>query len=339
MFCGLRRVRTLQLHPTRTCNLSCRHCYSHSGPQHRGALDQVLVLKLLEDSVALGYGAVSLSGGEPLLWSGLAEALKEARRLGLLTALTTNAMPLNRRLAETLAPLVDLVAVSLDGAPTWHDWVRGKTGAFETMRRRLPLLREAGIPFGFIFTLTRKSLNDIAFVAEFAMESGASLLQIHPLDSGVGRAAEEMLDEEPDGLVANAAYLAALRLQELVEGRLEVHIDIAHRDILRAAPELVLGLAPPEGAPPAAFAPDLVVEADGTIVPLQHGFPREYALGSLYERALPELLSNWLARAGDAQLRAHLRRSLDRILAEPDAMPAVDWYRATMQVCQDGIPT
>jgi len=332
MRCGLRRVRTVQLHPTRTCNLSCRHCYSSSGPGYSGALEQDLVINLLRDLAALGYGAVSISGGKPLLWPGLVDTLKEARRLGLLTALTTNAMPLNARLAEALAPVVDVVAVSLAGAPERHDRVRGKSGAFATMSRRLPLLRAAGIPFGFIFTLTRNSLDDIAWVAGFAIDAGATLLQIHPLDSGVGRAVESIAEEEPDDLVASGAYLAALRLRDLVEGRLDVHIDAAHRETLREAPELVLGGGdPPDDAPPAAFAPDLVVEADGTVVPLQHGFPREYALGSLREAPLPELVANWRARAGDAQLRAHLRRSLERILAVPDALPAVDWYRATMR--------
>ena len=44
--------RILHLHPTRLCNLACRHCYSESDPQQQAALD-ALVLACLEKSPAL----------------------------------------------------------------------------------------------------------------------------------------------------------------------------------------------------------------------------------------------------------------------------------------------
>ncbi|MBP0466163.1 radical SAM protein [Roseomonas sp. PWR1] len=327
MACQTRRLRVVQLHPTRRCNLACRHCYSLSGPEARDTLPLDTVLRLVADMKAAGYDGLSLSGGEPLMWPGLLPTLAAARREGLVTALATNGMPLTARRAADLAPLVDLVAVSLDGAPATHDRIRGRDGAFATMRARLPLLRAAGIRFGIIFTVTRHNLDDLAFAANFAMEEGAALLQIHPLEA-VGRAAEEMAEEEPDGLVASAAYLAALRLADLVGDRLAVQCDLAHRGLLRDAPWLVLGEEPAPDAPLAAFAPDLIVEADGTVVPVQHGFPRAHALGNLATAPLPELGARWRAAGGPARLRAHVRRALDAATADPDAMPAFDWYRA-----------
>ncbi len=329
MACRTRRLRVVQLHPTRRCNLACRHCYSLSGPEARDTLPLDDVLRLVADMTPCGYDGLSLSGGEPLMWPGLLPTLAAARREGLVTALATNGMPLSERRAAELAPLVDLVAVSLDGAPETHDRIRGKPGAFATMRERLPLLRAAGIRFGIIFTVTRHNLGDLAFAANFAIEEGAALLQIHPLEA-VGRAVEEMAEEEPDGLVASAAYLAALRLSDLVGERLAVQCDLAHRDLLREAPWLVLGDEPPADAPLAAFAPDLIVEADGAVVPVQHGFPRAHALGNLHAAPLADLGVRWRAAGGPSRLRAHIRRALDAATADPEAMPAFDWYRALL---------
>jgi len=58
----------VQVHPSLQCNLRCRHCYSVSGPEQRGALPVETVLDCLEDCAALGYGVLAASGGEPFLY-------------------------------------------------------------------------------------------------------------------------------------------------------------------------------------------------------------------------------------------------------------------------------
>ena len=93
---GVRPV--LQVHPSEFCNLACAHCYSSSGPSARGELDPALLRRCLDDARALGYRDLAVSGGEPLLYRGLADLLKQARDLGMHTAVTTNGMPLTDRL-------------------------------------------------------------------------------------------------------------------------------------------------------------------------------------------------------------------------------------------------
>ncbi len=324
------RIGTVQVHPSRYCNLRCRHCYSASGPEWREALPPGLLIDALAAARAEGYGRVSLSGGEPLLYRGLPELLRAARGLGLLSTLTTNGIPMTAKRLGALRDDLDLVAVSLDGTPARHDAMRGP-GTFARMRARLPLLRDSGIPFGFIVTLTRESLHDLAWVAEFAIEQGAALLQIHPLEE-VGRAEAETAGEAPDDLVANAAYLAFLRLEALVGDRITLQLDLAHRDLIREAPWRVYADAPPP-APPgpevplAALVDTLVIEEDGTVVPLQYGLPRSLALGSLREAPLPALAAAWRG-AGHAAFRMHCRRVYERCLADPEALPAFNWFEA-----------
>ena len=48
----------LQVHPSRRCNLRCRHCYSSSGPEQTGALPVELLADVVRDAAELGYGEV-----------------------------------------------------------------------------------------------------------------------------------------------------------------------------------------------------------------------------------------------------------------------------------------
>jgi MoaA/NifB/PqqE/SkfB family radical SAM enzyme len=319
------RLATVQVHASRHCNLRCRHCYSASGPEWRDALPPQLLVKAVAAARAEGYGRISFSGGEPLLYSGLDAVLRAARQLGMLTSLTTNGIPLTARRLAGLAGEVDLIAVSLDGTPARHDGMRGPR-AFARMAARLPTLRASGIPFGFLFTLTRESLHDLAWVAEFALEQGARLLQIHPLEE-VGRAGAEAADEAPDDLVANAAYLAFLRLEALVGQRITLQLDLAHRGLIREQPWRVYADVAPTDGPLADLLDTLVIEEDGWVVPLQYGLSRALALGSLHAAPLDALAAAWRSR-GQSAFRAHCRRVYDRSLADPEALPAFNWFEA-----------
>jgi MoaA/NifB/PqqE/SkfB family radical SAM enzyme len=233
-----RKLASIQLHVSRRCNIRCLHCYSHSGPEEGETLALDLARRAVGDAVAEGYGNLAISGGEPLLYKPLRDLLAFSRKLGMVNTVTTNGMLLDARRLAVLEGVVDLIAISLDGAPESHDRMRNSPRAFETMRRRLPGLRESGIPFGFLFTLTQHNLHELDWVADFALEQGATTLQIHPLEE-FGRAREELVGEAPDGRERSVAFLEFVRLQSKVGERLHLQIDLADSVALRRHPERV----------------------------------------------------------------------------------------------------
>jgi MoaA/NifB/PqqE/SkfB family radical SAM enzyme len=287
------------------------------------------VLRLIDDLPGLGFDAISVSGGEPLMWPGLGRALAAARKAGLVTALTTNLMPLTSERLAILKVHLNFCAVSLDGVPGSHDSIRGRQGAFSIMQARLADLRASGIPFGFIFTLTETNIDELTWVARFAVEQGASLLQVHPLEEA-GRAAIEMAGAGPRDLITNAAYLAWLRLQEALGDQLPVQLDLAHRVALSREPWRALGgVVDSDAALPLADIIDtLVIEVDGTVSPVQHGFDRAHALGNLLEAPLPVLASRWRALGGPARLRARCAAAVAKAVAEPHDLPVFNWHEA-----------
>ena len=190
-------ARIVQIHPTRKCNLSCLHCYSQSSPRERGALDIKLLCEAVTVAAIEGYNTVSLSGGEPLLYAPLRELLQHARACGMRTTVTTNGMLLTPRNIERLRDVVDVLAISVDGVPASHNRIRGNALAFDTMQARLADVRTAGFNFGFIFTLAQHNLDELDWVKEFAIQQGARLLQVHPLEE-VGNAAQRLAGKTPD---------------------------------------------------------------------------------------------------------------------------------------------
>ena len=320
------RFRILQIHPTRRCNLRCLHCYSSSGPEVAERLEAGLVGRLLADARAEGYTVAGFSGGEPLLYGPLREVLEQAKSLGFTTTVTSNGMLLDGRRLDLLAGVTDLLAISLDGVPESHDRLRASPRAFATTASRLEGVRRSGIPFGFIFTLTQYNLDQLLWVASYAIEQGAGLLQIHPLEL-TGRALETLQDERPDATEAAWAYVAAVRLQEAVGDRLRVQLDLADREVLRQEPARVF--AEPEAAegpeaPLARQLSPLVLETDGTVVPVQYGFSRRYALGNLHREDLPACAERWRRHLAE-DFRALCRRTFEELVGAEN-LPVTNWY-------------
>ncbi len=318
-------ARILHVHPSRWCNLSCQHCYSSSGPSTRAALSPDLLVAAVEDAAEEGYAAMSVSGGEPLLYTGLGRILDAARANGMKAALVTNGMLLDAEQVEHLALRLDYLAISIDGRPERHDRMRGSRGAFRKMAARLPLLREAGIPFGFVFTLSHESFDDLIEMLDFAVSEHAQIFQIHLLDE-TGRAAIRLRGQAPSGTDAVAAWVAVQHLAKAYQDRISVTVDLAPLD---AIPQLVPEMfddRDPASHPLAALLSPLVIEDDGTLTPFQYGFDRRHAIGSLHDAPLAVQARAWKNnRGGSSRLRGLCRHTYHR--AQRDGVKILTWYQ------------
>jgi hypothetical protein len=159
----------------------------------------------------------------------------------------------------------------------------------------------------------------------FLLEQGACLLQIHPLEE-VGRAGDLMADRAPDAIEASFAAISAVGLREAVGDRITVQLYFADADALRDHPGRVFAAecAIDDAQPLSDLVSPLVIEPDGTVVPIVHGFPRRYALGNLHDASLCELSRRW-RRHGLPDFLA-LSRSTFKAVTEPVESPVINWY-------------
>ncbi|MBO9534970.1 MAG: radical SAM protein [Solirubrobacteraceae bacterium] len=310
----------LQVHPSRRCNLSCGHCYSSSGPREDETLPQRLLVDAIREAAWFGYEQLAVSGGEPMLSEDLPVLLRRARTLEMTTSVTTNGLLLGQtRRWQRIAPLIDVLAISIDGTEEEHDRLRGRQGAYAHVVRNLEAVRATGTPFGFITTLTQYNAASIESVVRLAAEQGARSVQVHPL-SGAGRAAIELPGEQPDAIELAAALLEARRLGE--QYGVPVHVDALTAD------QLVLyrgDLVPPFPARSVTqLAPVLIVESSGRVRPLAHELPDELAIGNLHRAPLHRLVAEWERSDRAARLAAACEETWTDLVGA-DADPAAAW--------------
>ena len=331
---GALRAPTLQIHPSRHCNLTCKHCYSDSSPSSRQALAVETVRAVIADAADMGYQVLSVSGGEPFMYPGLGELLAYAKSRGLRTTVTTNGYFLKRRWLDPLKGLIDTLAVSLDGPPDLHNEMRGSPIAFERLSVGLNTLGALQIPFGIIHTVTLRNWQHLPWVAEFAHSSGAKLLQLHPLELS-GRAHAEMDADSPDQDVLSRVYLLSFVLASQYLNLLSIQCDLLHRQYVEANPELIYSA---ENRPedqeqaPAKLLSLLILEPDGALVPVSYGFGRAYQICNVEQQRLAAAWPHFV-KSGYPEFRLLCRRLFDDIV-QGNIHQLFNWYEKIVERSQ-----
>lgn len=246
------------------------------------------------------------------------------------TTVTTNGVLLTESRLQELHGLVDVLAISLDGIPSSHARMRADDQAFARMAARLPALAASGMNFGFVFTLTQANVHELEWAVNFATEAGASLVQVHPLEAE-GKARDGLTSMAPDAQELVFAVLESLRLQSMTSAFLQVDVTSA-ADLLHH-PERFLCLESTPDQPLGHWLTPLVLEADGTLVPVTYGFPRAFAIGNLHHGSLRNLLRDW----DSEPLLALARRTREHALKTLQANDAslLNWYQTIVDCARE----
>jgi len=317
----------VQVHPTLRCNLSCAHCYSSSSPRERGELPPDTLIRRLERLRREGFDVVSFSGGEPLMYGGFDEVAAAAVAMGFRVTMITNGLLLTERRIDVLQGVLSLVGVSLDGAPHRHDRLRGVSGAFDKLERRLRMLRDRNVTFGLSHCVTRESIEDLPWLIDYAIEHGAALVQMHPLTMA-GRATETCRGLALSDADLGRVFLIAELQRIQTDRQLAIQVDIAAATQLRAHRRRLALLD--DDAPPslvarqlAEFVNPVVMDERGQLLPLAYGIATEQSLTEHpyldWDRALDAYKAT-----GASALRDLLTDAFESI--EREAPRFLDWY-------------
>ena len=323
----------VQVHPTTRCNLRCPHCYSESAPAASAALDVGVLEVALADARALGYEILAVSGGEPFVYRDLPRLLRAARSLGFHTSVTTNGTLLTPARLEKVGGLIDTLAISIDGPPSLHNTMRASPTAFARLEKGLAQVRSIGLRFGLIHTLTETSWPHLPWLAEFAADQSAGLLQLHPLER-TGRAVDELPDElAPTASTLARAYLEALLLNGDHAGRLTIALDAVLRQDVIDTPALVYGDDSPDRGEFADQLGILAIEEDGAAVPISYGFSRDHLVADLTRERLTDGAERWRTqrRPGFMRLCAAVRAEI----AGSEAR-LVNWHERVVSCSHSG---
>jgi MoaA/NifB/PqqE/SkfB family radical SAM enzyme len=148
---------------TYRCNATCSFCDIWEKPSPYITVAQVE--KNLRDFKRLGGRVVDFTGGEPLLHRQLDELLRIAKKLGLVTTVTTNGL-LYPKYAERLRGLVDMLHFSLDSPDRdEHDASRG-VKCFDKVMDSIQIAQSLGERPDVLFTVFEHNIPQIKRVLD-----------------------------------------------------------------------------------------------------------------------------------------------------------------------------
>lgn len=153
---------TLQWHITQVCDLHCRHCYDRS---ERSTLAAPEAIRVLDDLRSFCrdrgvQGAVSFTGGNPLLHPKFLDIYRAAVDRGFSTAILGNPTPAERIREIVRVRIPAFFQVSLEGLREHNDSIRGD-GHFDRVLRFLADLKELGVPSMVMLTLTSSNRDQV----------------------------------------------------------------------------------------------------------------------------------------------------------------------------------
>jgi MoaA/NifB/PqqE/SkfB family radical SAM enzyme len=151
------------------------------------ALPRARRLALLREIRDAGVRYVDFTGGEPLLCEHLPDLLAEARRLGLITTITTNCYLYPQR-HEELRGLVDVLGFSIHGATREaHDAACG-LACYDRMVESIARARSSGDMLHLHATATAANAAELPAIAAFAQAQGVPLavFPVFSYDGNVG---------------------------------------------------------------------------------------------------------------------------------------------------------
>lgn len=186
---------------TRTCNLTCRHCYmSSDAKKYQNELTTVEAKQFIDDLADFNVPVLLFSGGEPLIRPDFFELATYAAQKGVRPTLSTNGTLITREVAQKIKDIgVGYVGISLDGLREVNDKFRGKEGAFEAAMQGIKNCVAVGQRVGLRFTINHHNIQELDHIFDFIEEENIDRVCFyHLVYSGRGNAmmAEDVTPEE-----------------------------------------------------------------------------------------------------------------------------------------------
>lgn len=159
---GIPLIGTFELTPR--CTLDCKMCYVHlnESQMHRQEISTDQWISLIDEACDAGMMYATLTGGECLLYPGFKDVYEHLSSRGILITVLTNGTLLDEEIIAWMAARTPRrVQISVYGSsPIGYEKVTGSASAFLKVDRAIDLIKQAGIPFNLVITLSKQLIDD-----------------------------------------------------------------------------------------------------------------------------------------------------------------------------------
>jgi radical SAM protein with 4Fe4S-binding SPASM domain len=195
------KLKEIKIEVTHDCMLHCVHCSSVAKEISGRSMDWTSCKKLLDEAYILGTRTIAFSGGEPLLWAHINEAVAKAAQSGAEVYIYTSANVPNaeKKLEELYHDGLSRVMFSIFGADaTYHEKITNIPGSFNKTIATAIYCANIGLTTEFHFVPLAYNYNELPEIADKGRHMGVkriSVLRLVPQGRGA-KTNEELSNEQ-----------------------------------------------------------------------------------------------------------------------------------------------
>ncbi len=184
------KLKEIKIEVTHECLLNCVHCSSMANSKCARKMEWNICKKIINDAAKMGVSEVTFSGGEPLLWTHLINAVSLARDLNINVSIyTTGNVPnVLNLLTQLKSKGVERIVVSIFGVDSiQHEKITCVKGSY---KQTIKVAKESvilGFYVEYHFVPVQTNYNSLITIAHQASESGVkrmSVLRLVPQGRG-----------------------------------------------------------------------------------------------------------------------------------------------------------
>jgi len=185
-------LEEVKIELTKDCPLACIHCSSKAYPGNPLQLPRNLVLSLIDQAAELGVKSIVFSGGEPLLWPWLSDAVSACSNRGLDCSIYSTGIVSSGNGAQQILALakrgLKRVIFSLHSPlKEHHEEITRSVGSFDkTVAVLRAIRRRVGVEIHFV--PLKRNFSHLPKLIEFAKDAGVekvSILRFVPQGRGL----------------------------------------------------------------------------------------------------------------------------------------------------------
>ncbi len=168
------RIETLVVQVTNQCPFNCSQCYVELGEK---SLTIGNLLDLKNFAVKNNVKMIQITGGEPMVYPNIVEAVQLFSSSGLMTVIATSGYSLSvKRLKELKEVGLTALCISLNGFNYKTDSLSRNTFLFAY--NAINLCQRIDIPYFINFVITKDNFKDLKELAEYAKQKNATGINI-----------------------------------------------------------------------------------------------------------------------------------------------------------------
>lgn len=186
-------LEEIKIELTKECLLSCIHCSSDASLENSLQLNVDSVLSIIHQAAKYHVKSIAFSGGEPILWPWLKDAIKTCNSLGLYSTIYSSGINSTKDGSQQIIELtkygLNKVIFSLHSSDkSQHESITRKSGSFDETISVIRGLRNTNIIKEIHFVPLRINFNKIGDLVELSKSldvSQVSILRFVPQGRGI----------------------------------------------------------------------------------------------------------------------------------------------------------